>query len=125
MESQQLLINLSKYFFNFAGRTNRSGFWATSIPFWTVFWVPFFALESSFGPRSKLPLSQVFLVSAFFICARRLHDRDKSEWWMLLLVPVVGPVFILIELALLKGTAGENRFGKDPAQLFNDYLVVK
>jgi uncharacterized membrane protein YhaH (DUF805 family) len=126
MENKQLPIKLFKYFFSSAGRMNRSGFWATSIPFWTLFWVLFFALESSFGPGSTLTLSLVFLISAFFICVRRLHDRDKSAWWMLLLlVPVAGPVFIFIELAMLKGTIGENRFGDDPAQLLNDYLIVK
>jgi uncharacterized membrane protein YhaH (DUF805 family) len=115
-----------KYFFSSAGRVNRSGFWAILIPFWALFWILFFALESSFGPGSTLPLSMIFLVSAFFLCARRLHDRDKSAWWMLLLlIPVIGPVFIFIELALLKGTIGDNRFGDDPAQLFNDYLSVK
>ena len=119
-------IKLFKYFFSSAGRMNRSGFWATSIPFWALFWILFFALESSFGPGGTLPLSLIFLVSALFICARRLHDRDKSAWWMLLLlIPVFGPAFIFIELALLKGTTGDNRFGDDPAQLFNDYLIVK
>ena len=126
MKNQQLPGNIFKYFFSSAGRMNRSRFWATSIPFWTIFWIFFFVLESSFGPSSNLALSLIFLVSAFFICARRLHDRDKSSWWMLLLlIPVIGPVFIFIELALLKGTTGENHFGDDPAQLFNDYLTVK
>jgi uncharacterized membrane protein YhaH (DUF805 family) len=126
MDSQQLPIKLFRFFFSSSGRMNRSQFWSTSIPFWAIFWVLFFALESSFGANSTLGLSLIFLLAALFLCARRLHDRDKSTWWMLLLlIPVIGPVFIFIELALLKGTAGDNRFGDDPAQLFNDYLIVK
>jgi len=38
--------------------------------------------------------------------ARRLHDADRSGWW--LLVPVTAP------LLLLPGTRGPNRHGADP-----------
>ncbi|MBB3472363.1 DUF805 domain-containing protein [Sphingomonas sp. BK345] len=38
--------------------------------------------------------------------ARRLHDADRSGWW--LLVPVAAP------LLLLPGTRGPNRHGADP-----------
>jgi uncharacterized membrane protein YhaH (DUF805 family) len=121
-----LPLKLNKYLFSAQGRMSRRRFWLTSIPFWTLFWVLFFALESSFGAHSTLPLSAIFLICAVIICIRRLHDRDKSAWWMLLLLaPVIGPVYIFIELAMLKGTHGENRFGDDPTQLFNDYLTIK
>lgn len=47
---------------------------------------------------------------------RRLHDTDRSAWWLLLLIiPVVGWLVILI-FNCQRGTAGENRFGNDPTQ---------
>ena len=38
---------------------------------------------------------------------RRMHDGDRSGWWLLL--PIVNLVFLFLE-----GTKGENRFGPDP-----------
>jgi uncharacterized membrane protein YhaH (DUF805 family) len=45
---------------------------------------------------------------------RRLHDIDKSGWWLLLgFIPVIGWVMLFI-WACTKGSLGPNRFGPDP-----------
>lgn len=45
---------------------------------------------------------------------RRLHDTDRSAWWLLLLaIPVVGWVVLLI-FNCQSGTQGVNKFGRDP-----------
>lgn len=47
--------------------------------------------------------------------AKRWHDRDKSGWWVLVvLIPVVGWIWALIENGCLRGTPGPNRFGTCP-----------
>ena len=81
------------------------------------------------------------------VAIKRLHDRDKSAWWLLLffLVPSIlytiayytdltstGAVevrlilglaclsiiiWFLVELGFLRGTAGPNRYGPDPLQI--------
>lgn len=44
---------------------------------------------------------------------RRLHDTDRSAWWLLLLlIPVIGWLVILI-FNCQRGTEGNNRFGPD------------
>ena len=46
---------------------------------------------------------------------KRWHDRDKSGWWSLIgLVPVIGGIWMLVELGILEGTRGANRYGPDP-----------
>lgn len=51
------------------------------------------------------------------VAIRRLHDRDKSGWWLLLvLIPLIGAI-ILIVWFVVRGTAGANRFGPDPLQV--------
>src|SRR3546814_14546367 len=51
------------------------------------------------------------------IAIKRWHDRDKSGWWILIvLIPIVGPIWALVENGFLAGTAGPNRFGPDPLQ---------
>ena len=48
---------------------------------------------------------------------KRWHDRDKSGWMVLiLLIPLLGWLWSLIELGFLRGTEGENRFGPDPLE---------
>ncbi len=45
---------------------------------------------------------------------RRLHDTDRSAWWLLLIIiPVVGWIIIIL-FNCQRGTAGENRYGPDP-----------
>ena len=59
----------------------------------------------------------VFLLSliSIIVQVKRWHDRDKSGWWVLInFVPVVGPLWALVECGFLRGTLGDNRFGPDP-----------
>lgn len=65
-----------------------------------------------YGPLTTLLLLGT-LVPSLAAGVRRLHDQDKSGWWMLLgLVPLAG--LVLLVFFLLEGTRGENRFGPDP-----------
>lgn len=55
-------------------------------------------------------------VAGIMMLARRLHDLDKSGWWMLLLfVPLVNILFY-IYILFFKGTEGPNQYGEDPLQ---------
>ena len=48
------------------------------------------------------------------VAVRRMHDQDKSGWWILIgFVPFIGGIWLLI-LYLIGGTPGPNRFGPDP-----------
>ena len=54
------------------------------------------------------------LLPGIAIAVRRMHDLDKSGWWILInLIPIVGWI-IYIVWACQKGTSGNNRFGADP-----------
>lgn len=62
------------------------------------------------------------LIPMLAVSIRRLHDLDKSGWWLLLsLVPIAG--LLLLYWFCLRGTDGDNRFGPDPlgnvAERFN------
>ena len=49
------------------------------------------------------------------ISAKRWHDRDRSGWWVLvLLLPVVGVIWLLADNGFVRGTRGPNRFGPPP-----------
>jgi uncharacterized membrane protein YhaH (DUF805 family) len=48
------------------------------------------------------------------VYVRRLHDTDRSGWWLLLFfVPLIGAI-VLIVWFCTQGTHGYNRFGANP-----------
>jgi uncharacterized membrane protein YhaH (DUF805 family) len=53
------------------------------------------------------------LVPSLAVAVRRLHDIDKSGWFLLIgFIPVAG--IALIVLLALDGTPGDNRYGPNP-----------
>jgi uncharacterized membrane protein YhaH (DUF805 family) len=64
-----------------------------------------------------LLVTLVTLVPSFAVQARRLHDTDRSGWWMLLvLLPVVGWIGLWV-LSALDGERHANRYGPDPKRV--------
>jgi uncharacterized membrane protein YhaH (DUF805 family) len=53
------------------------------------------------------------LIPYLAVLVRRLHDSDKSGWWILIYFAPLGGL-VLFVFTLLNGTAGPNRFGEDP-----------
>jgi uncharacterized membrane protein YhaH (DUF805 family) len=111
--------------FSFSGRAPRAAFWLTSIAIGAVFVVLFVFLETAFGRPSTLILYPFFFWLAAATAVRRLHDRGRSAWFLLILIiPILGPIWLLIELAFRAGTEGDNQYGPDPYAR-TDYLVVR
>ncbi|HEY9216506.1 MAG TPA: DUF805 domain-containing protein [Phenylobacterium sp.] len=54
------------------------------------------------------------IVPSIALSFRRLHDTDRSAWWLLIsLIPFVGGVVLLV-FSVLDGTPGPNKYGPDP-----------
>ena len=68
-----------------------------------------------FIPTIVLALISFFPLIA--VGARRLHDIDKSGWFVLIsFIPFIGWI-IMIAMLAGKGTEGKNRFGDYPLEL--------
>ena len=83
------------------GRLSRRGFWwrhLLALPLALALCV---AVRATLGaPWDLLPagLTVLFLVSVW---GRRLHDRARSAWWLVVTaVPLLGALFLLVECAL-------------------------
>lgn len=50
------------------------------------------------------------------VAARRLHDVNKSGWWQLITITIIGLIPLLIWY-VKKGEEGSNRFGDDPLKV--------
>jgi uncharacterized membrane protein YhaH (DUF805 family) len=113
-------LSLTEIWFSFQGRLSRKPYWIQAgIPLTVanllIFYIRFGLHANAFGAL----LSLLLLWPALAIAAKRFHDRDKSAWWLLiLLIPVIGALWIIIELPFFRGTEGENRFGGDPTELY-------
>jgi len=107
---------------NFSGRAVRSEYW-----YWLLFTtlaeiVAAIVDAAIFGHLSVYwtevsPLSTVAylgtLLPTFAVSIRRLHDIDRTGWWLLIGLTGIG-IFLLIVWACVRGTTGYNRFGADP-----------
>jgi uncharacterized membrane protein YhaH (DUF805 family) len=142
--------------FSFQGRINRGKYWLAVLIYmvvWTVFiaaifmWIGKLNLDNLFSVAGGALLFWLigfilFIAGAWSglaVGVKRLHDRDKSGWWILLFwlgpgilggwqtaTPDLGGGFILslaatalaiwafIELGCLPGTPGPNQYGPDP-----------
>ena len=57
--------------------------------------------------------SLLMFIPYFAVSVRRLHDTDRSGWWMLAaVIPIIG--LIVLVFMCLKGTDGSNQYGSDP-----------
>jgi uncharacterized membrane protein YhaH (DUF805 family) len=109
-----------KKYTDFSGRSLRSEYW-----FWVLFTlmvsIVLSILDSIiFGSKANSnngPLEIVFslgtLIPSIAVTVRRLHDVNKSGWWILIAFTIVG-IIPLIYWYCQPGTAGKNDFG-DPA----------
>jgi uncharacterized membrane protein YhaH (DUF805 family) len=73
-----------------------------------------FGITAAGGPgvTSFLAILAVFLPT-LAVQVRRLHDTDRSGWFILLaMIPLVGFI-VLIVFWCQRGTDGPNRFGDD------------
>lgn len=54
------------------------------------------------------------LLPAIGVSIRRLHDTDRSGWWLLLaFIPFIGAIVLIVFFAQ-DGKAGANQYGADP-----------
>jgi uncharacterized membrane protein YhaH (DUF805 family) len=97
---------------NFQGRARRAEFWWFTLANLIVFVVlgVLTAIVKIFVVVDVLVVLALILPS-IAVAVRRLHDTDKSAWFLLLgFIPYVGSI-IMIVLYCLDSTRGTNRYG--------------
>jgi uncharacterized membrane protein YhaH (DUF805 family) len=96
------------------GRALRSEYWFFVL-FQILANVVANALDLMIGSHFVSILVELGLIlPAIAVAVRRLHDIDKSGWWLLIgFVPLIGWIFVFIWMCT-KGSLGSNRFGPDP-----------
>ena len=140
---------LQKYA-DFTGRAPRAEYWWYVLAVVVVSVIAYviddlLGLKGTIGPYGVLSalLGLALLCPGLAVATRRLHDTNRSAWWLLLLVPylistvmavqamasgsvaalgsagllaIIGLIgcVILLVFMVLPGTPGENRYGSNP-----------
>jgi uncharacterized membrane protein YhaH (DUF805 family) len=117
-----MLRPLGRYF-DFSGRSNRAELLWYALFISIVSLAAFFGDAILFGSRATAdpPFTPILwtllaltILPNLAVQVRRLHDTDRSGWWLLLSVlPIIGQLIVLI-FELTPGSKGRNRFGEPP-----------
>jgi uncharacterized membrane protein YhaH (DUF805 family) len=132
-------MSLMSFLFSFQGRVRRLHLWlfflALSVVYGGLFWQFGHVLHVHHGgwvgggymsdewlwfARSPVfdALALIAVWMKLAVIVKRWHDRDKSGWWVLIvLIPVIGWLWQLIECGFLDGTQGANKYGPSPKGL--------
>ena len=118
-----------KKYAQFSGRARRSEFWLFALFIFIVeiVYVVLLGAVGGFSSTHSTPNGLAMAVMGLFsllflgiiipslaVTFRRLHDTDRSAWWLLIsFIPGIGGLVLLI-FYLLPGTNGPNKFGPDP-----------
>jgi uncharacterized membrane protein YhaH (DUF805 family) len=97
----------------FSGRAARSEYW-----FWTLFVIVANVIAAIVDALLGLGFIEAIVSLGLFlpgiaVSIRRLHDIDRTGWWLLIAFTGVGLIVLLV-FDCIKGTTGPNRFGPDP-----------
>ena len=122
--------------FKFNGRINRYEFFIYGGPLFFailgIATIPFIIIESytvssSFNQSNFFSVifgiifGLFFIVHQFAVYIKRLHDLNKSGWFLLWqFLPIVGHILIFVLCWFYKGTKGNNNYGADP----NNYYGI-
>ena len=110
-------LEVLKKYAVFSGRARRQEYWM----FVLINMIISFALgfiEGLFGGPGAISYiySLAVLLPSIGVCIRRLHDTDRSGWWLLIsFIPLIGAIMLIIFTAT-EGTAGDNQYGTNPKQ---------
>jgi uncharacterized membrane protein YhaH (DUF805 family) len=134
-------MDITNLLFTYQGRINRGKYWL-AVLFYVIGMVIAVALGFLIpvvGLILAIILYIVIFVSGIFVGIKRLHDRDKTGWWLLFFYLVPGvlsglgqasnsqpvlmvtglislaiSIWMIVELGCLRGTVGTNQYGPDP-----------
>ena len=100
-----------KRFFDFSGRASKSEYWWFQL-YNTILYILTFVFQNDLALLFSI-LVIANLIPVFAAGVRRVHDSNKSGWWILIsFVPIIG--LYIIVLLITDGSKGKNQFGPKP-----------
>lgn len=116
-------LEVLKKYAEFNGRASRQEYWyfllfniLISAFLATIdYFTGTFNAETGLGLLSGIYTLAV-LIPGISVTVRRLHDTDRSGWWIFIsLIPIIGGITLLVFM-VLDSTSGDNEYGPNPKQ---------
>jgi uncharacterized membrane protein YhaH (DUF805 family) len=116
----QWYTDVIKKYVEFSGRARRKEFWMFVLINFAIS-VVLSIIDRVIGTDSANGgglLQSIYglavLLPSIAVAVRRLHDTNRSGWWILIgLIPLVGTIILIVFYAT-DGDAGDNKYGPDP-----------
>jgi len=117
-------LEVLKKYAVFGGRARRKEYWYFVL-FNIIVSMVLTAIDGvtgSLSPQAGIGLlsgiySLAVLIPSIAVSVRRLHDIDRSGWWLfIVLVPLIGAIILLV-FAVQDSKPGANRFGENPKEV--------
>lgn len=99
----------------FTGRARRTEYWMFVL-FNIIIALTIGLIEGMLASAGVVGMiySLAVLIPSIAVAVRRLHDTDRSGWWLLIgLVPLIGAIVLMVFL-VLDSSPGQNQYGPNP-----------
>ena len=109
-----------QHYFDFRSRSTRAEYW-----WWVLFVILTQQALNVVNIRIGILFGLAVLIPGLSLGTRRLHDINKSGWWLLMWVGIflirfgiflIAPVIVLIVWHTKRSDEGTNKYGPDPRQ---------
>ncbi|MFI7061085.1 DUF805 domain-containing protein [Kribbella sp. NPDC050124] len=117
----QWYIEVLKKYAVFDGRARRKEYWMFvlfNVIVSIILSIVDNVIGTTYGAANSGVISSIYslavLLPSIGVGIRRMHDTNRSGWWILInLIPCVGFIWFIV-LAAQEGTVGDNQHGPDP-----------
>lgn len=117
-------IEVLKKYADFSGRARRKEYWYFALFNLIITFIlgmidgftGSFSTEAGIGILGGIYMLAV-LIPSISVSVRRLHDTDRSGWWLLIgLIPLIGFIVLLVFM-VQDSKPGQNEFGSNPKEI--------
>jgi uncharacterized membrane protein YhaH (DUF805 family) len=117
-------LEVLKKYAVFSGRARRREYWYFFL-FNIIISIVLAVIDGvtgSFSPEAGMGLlsgiyTLAVLIPGIAVSVRRLHDTERSGWWLLIaLVPLIGAIVLLVFM-VQDSKPGQNQYGVNPKEV--------
>ena len=117
-------LEVLKKYAVFNGRARRKEYWYYTL-FNIIITIVLAVIDSvagSFSAATGIGLlggiyALAMLIPGIAVSVRRLHDTERSGWWLLIaLIPLIGAIVLLVFL-VQDSKPGQNQYGENPKEI--------
>jgi uncharacterized membrane protein YhaH (DUF805 family) len=115
-------------YFDFSSRSSRSEYWFFSLFVFLISIAGYFIeyiiigdalfekllAEPPVKTYSEIIITLAILTPSISLSVRRLHDVNRSGWWLLIALTLIGIIPLLYWGGFKKGVESDNKFGSNP-----------